>query len=543
MCGIAGFSLSPADVGSVNSRKLAHDLLLGIEHRGKDATGIAWWSKAGEVIIDKTDKTATEYLKLGRGSIGRSTHAAICHVRLATQGSKKNAVNNHPVRTGHITGVHNGVIWNDDELFEEMQCVRHGQVDTESIFAAIAHGEDKLDKDLLKRLEYISGSMAIGWFEDETPGILQLAKGEQSPLVVAVTASGSFIFASEWDAIEDATKAQGLVVKWQHHCQPGTYMKVEHGNITHTASFDPGDRAWDIVSYGGGGYYHRGEYFTSPTPIWLHGENTRTIDRDVFQKRIKHDWDAKKWAAAYHDREVNIAKLGDKAPLRTRAFASLYPGQFVMTTVGGECYDAEVIAMPKELTGGRYLLRVHIPGKQKWQDEVVLVEKYSTDIDVSFQEEKLAEADEEFAAEKRAIEEDEYQEWERKNAASLVTPNTVPTVLHESLETGATVLALPTGERDKFQKLADEVNNASGLAGTLPSRKAYAPNSEAGGAFSAESASLPRAQYDKAEIARLPLSSIVLDDETGEPVETTDYADGGGDNSLTAEAVEVLLNA
>ena len=46
---------------------------------------------------------------------------ALVHVRDYTKGHPSIAANNHPVRHGAVVGIHNGIIANDDELFE-----RHG---------------------------------------------------------------------------------------------------------------------------------------------------------------------------------------------------------------------------------------------------------------------------------------------------------------------------------------------------------------------------------------------------------------------------------
>jgi asparagine synthetase B (glutamine-hydrolysing) len=49
MCGIAGFSLSPEDAARVDGVKLTKAMVFEIEHRGRDATGVAWATQGGNV--------------------------------------------------------------------------------------------------------------------------------------------------------------------------------------------------------------------------------------------------------------------------------------------------------------------------------------------------------------------------------------------------------------------------------------------------------------------------------------------------------------
>ena len=45
-----------------------------------------------------------------------TTGQALIHVRDYTKGHPTIAANNHPVRHGRVTGIHNGIIANDEEL-------------------------------------------------------------------------------------------------------------------------------------------------------------------------------------------------------------------------------------------------------------------------------------------------------------------------------------------------------------------------------------------------------------------------------------------
>lgn len=235
MCGIAGFSLSPKD--NIDARKLAIDLLLDIESRGRDATGAAWWD-GGKVNVQKDALKAKEFVDFL--TMPQDARLAVLHTRAATQGTKRNCDNNHPVITGGIIGVHNGMAWNDDALFRRMDIEdrRIGEVDTEAIFAAIAYGQEldekgkpRLDEDLLEILKQVRGSAAVGWLNVQQPDFLHVARISSSPLVWAHTMNGSFVFGSTSEAVRHAIKEQDLKIDCLIDAKEGTHLLVQEGRI------------------------------------------------------------------------------------------------------------------------------------------------------------------------------------------------------------------------------------------------------------------------------------------------------------------------
>ena len=90
------------------------------------------------------------------------------------------SANNHPIRHGSVVGVHNGIIENDDELFEQHRIERaHPEmtVDSEIIFALaeLARGRTA------EALQKLYGSMATAWLDEGRPELL-LARGLGRPL-------------------------------------------------------------------------------------------------------------------------------------------------------------------------------------------------------------------------------------------------------------------------------------------------------------------------------------------------------------------------
>jgi len=206
MCGIAGlhkFGDEPITKGQVQS------LLLAIERRGNDATGIAAltgstlsWLKNDEpaqiFLKDKTnDKWIDEVLETNPDTV-------ILHTRLATQGTPRKNINNHPMTNGTCAVVHNGMISNDDFLFKDLKLERSAETDSDIIRAII--DSEGLTKKAIRTLSRMSGSAAIAVVHREFPKHFLLARSG-NPLIYAITKSGLMMWASEKQAIHKAQRS------------------------------------------------------------------------------------------------------------------------------------------------------------------------------------------------------------------------------------------------------------------------------------------------------------------------------------------------
>src|SRR3954471_24092169 len=171
MCGIAGYSLSASS--SVERTLAAQALLAGIAERGADAVGYAYRRGSRPVTNHKQRSGASALLE--RFVLPTSTTETLIHVRDYTKGHPRIEANNHPIRHGAVVGVHNGIIFNDDELMETHGFKRaepEMTVDSEAIFAlAEAH------KGAPGALEQLRGSMATAWLDERRPRTLFLARG------------------------------------------------------------------------------------------------------------------------------------------------------------------------------------------------------------------------------------------------------------------------------------------------------------------------------------------------------------------------------
>ncbi len=411
MCGISGFSLAAADAG-VDVDKLAKELLLGIEHRGKDATGAAYY-KDGTLMIHKGALPAKRFIQ--QLEIPDDATNVILHTRLGTQGSERDNKNNHPVANGGVVGVHNGIIYNDDDLFKYMGVEerRIGEVDSEAIFAAIAYGTElgedgkpRLAATVPEVLEQIKGSAAIAWqvVEGDT-GLLHLARINYSPVHVARTENGSFVFASTKYTIEAALKKLNIKIAEVDEMEEGTYLQIRDGSIVQTVSFTPGE-TWGTSRRGFGGTtrytstaphwsgYECGRDWTSPslgtgtataktdTAKSAKGPFTPWLSADPLQKHLAFmlrsvgagDEAVKPilgdaYFQEYRVREEAIEEyMKDLAcdpdaliGLMNEIQAYARPGDWVYTDLVKEEVIGQIVSLPSTFPTGDYILRVMVP--------------------------------------------------------------------------------------------------------------------------------------------------------------------------------------
>ncbi len=231
MCGIAGYSLDPDS--PVDRTIAARALLAGIAERGADAVGFAYRGRPRAVTVYKQRSGASGLIE--HVQIPESATQALVHVRDYTKGHPRIAANNHPVRHGAVVGVHNGIIVNDETLFEAHAIERAAPemtVDSEVIFALAERSRGRT----AAALEQLAGSMATAWLDEERPELVA-ARGMGRPLWVG-TAKGALFFASTRHALE-------LVERYTFHSLRkrelplGIVVAVENGRIVARDTFRP----------------------------------------------------------------------------------------------------------------------------------------------------------------------------------------------------------------------------------------------------------------------------------------------------------------
>lgn len=234
MCGIAGYSFGPAS--RMNRTLAAQALLAGIAERGADAVGYAH-RDVGQLEVHKQQTGASALLDAVL--VPSTTRQVLVHVRDYTKGHPTIAANNHPVRHGPVTGVHNGIIANDEELF-----ARHGierdepdmSVDSEIIFALVESRGTSPEV-----LEELVGAMAAAWIDERRPDVLHVARGMGRPLWIA-RGRHEVLFASTRAALEVAERALRTTFR-KTEVEEGRLLALEDGTLVEERRFTP-DRSY-----------------------------------------------------------------------------------------------------------------------------------------------------------------------------------------------------------------------------------------------------------------------------------------------------------
>jgi glucosamine 6-phosphate synthetase-like amidotransferase/phosphosugar isomerase protein len=211
----------------------AQALLAGIAERGADAVGYAYRRGRSPVTIHKQRSGASELLE--QVILPASATETLIHVRDYTKGHPRIEANNHPIRHGHVVGVHNGIIVNDDELMDQHGLERaHPEmtVDSEAIFALAEAHEGRAEA-----LEQLCGSMATAWLDERHPGTLFLARGVARPLWIG-TGHDETLFASTKAALEVAERYLRLKLRKQELAE-GTLVVIGDGQVLEQARFRP----------------------------------------------------------------------------------------------------------------------------------------------------------------------------------------------------------------------------------------------------------------------------------------------------------------
>ena len=210
MCGIAGFYVRNQE--GINLERLTDELLLGIQHRGEDATGLLAVTEGGQEVVLKKDNIPANFFVQMRDWLPKNLKMVLGHTRLSTQGDPKFMENNHPVQFKTCFATHNGMIYNDKEICDSVDDKRPAEVDSIAIPMLIAKCGFSAALDNIEKLE---GSWAIAVADPvNNPDELLLARGHSSPLVF-INHPKILIWASTRTAIAEAwEKAIGTPPAW-----------------------------------------------------------------------------------------------------------------------------------------------------------------------------------------------------------------------------------------------------------------------------------------------------------------------------------------
>jgi predicted glutamine amidotransferase len=225
VCGIGGFRRygnTPITKDNIDT------LLIGLEQRGNDATGIAIMRDDGKMWVLKDDEPAWKFVASKEYKELLDEHleharTIILHTRFASVGSPREHKNNHPMFKGHIALVHNGGINNHEELFRELKLERSAETDSDILRAIL--DEEGFTKKAIRTLNRCNGPAAIAAINPAMPEHLLLGRSG-SPLVCAKYGD-LLVWASEKHYIHKAMRpwADWLKLSFQE-------QKVEIGFLT-----------------------------------------------------------------------------------------------------------------------------------------------------------------------------------------------------------------------------------------------------------------------------------------------------------------------
>jgi glucosamine 6-phosphate synthetase-like amidotransferase/phosphosugar isomerase protein len=230
VCGIAGYSFGPRS--RVSRTLAAQALLAGIAERGADAVGYAF--RAGDEVSVHKQQTGASAL-LDCIALPEAAGEALVHVRDFTKGHPTILANNHPIRHGRVVGIHNGIIANDDDLFDRHGIARQEPemtVDSEAIFALVdSFGTSP------ETLAQLVGAMAAAWLDEREPGALHLARGVGRPLWIA-RGRHELLFASTRSALEVAEEALRTTFL-KSPVEEGRLLRVVDGTVAAERRWSP----------------------------------------------------------------------------------------------------------------------------------------------------------------------------------------------------------------------------------------------------------------------------------------------------------------
>jgi glucosamine--fructose-6-phosphate aminotransferase (isomerizing) len=205
------------------------------ESRGKEAAGIAF-SHGDALDVYKAPVPARQMLRSdgfkrlfrevgGDGENGGDGRLAfIGHSRLVTDGAREVNLNNQPVVSGGVVGIHNGIIVNHAKLWQKYPHLeRKYEVDSEIIFALLREHLDHgapLEEASQRTFSELEGAASIAaLFEDRDQLLLATNNGS----LYYRRANGTFVFASERYILDQLKEVPGETV----HVKPGQSVVID----------------------------------------------------------------------------------------------------------------------------------------------------------------------------------------------------------------------------------------------------------------------------------------------------------------------------
>ena len=222
MCALFGFLDYGKRVPWKVLQKLVQALANASEVRGNHASGIAY-NRPDRLSIFKRPLPAHKM----RFRIPEGTSAVMGHTRLATQGSQKKNINNHPFRGTAGTEfalAHNGVLWNDTALRTQLN-LSETPIETDSFIAVqLIESKQELTFDSLQFMaETVRGYFTFTVLDEDNN--LWFVKGESPLYLVHFPTLGLYIYTSTKEIFKEAMRLLRV------RLPKGEVVEVDEGEI------------------------------------------------------------------------------------------------------------------------------------------------------------------------------------------------------------------------------------------------------------------------------------------------------------------------
>jgi len=206
MCGIVGYN------GKEQAAPILLEGLEKLEYRGYDSAGLAVRNEQNPVEIVKAKGRLRVLSDKTNDGLALKGDCGIGHTRWATHGEpSENNAHPHASDDRNVTGVHNGIIENYQELKDKLS--RHGytfysQTDTEIAIKLIDYYIKKYQQgpvdSIGRAMTRIKGSYALAVMFKDYPEEIYVAR-KDSPMIIGVTEDATYM-ASDVPAILKYTR-------------------------------------------------------------------------------------------------------------------------------------------------------------------------------------------------------------------------------------------------------------------------------------------------------------------------------------------------
>ncbi len=239
MCGIFGFAITPkADITGKQLLRVIKTLCILSETRGKDASGLVLASPKSILVLKRPIRgsqliRSREFREFGKKllDISQASEPFIVmgHTRMVTNGNAEIHENNQPTIAKNMVCIHNGIVVNDESLWQEFEDLsRDFEIDTEVILALLRHYYQSLgniQSALIETFNKIIGANSVAIIPADLQCLL-LATSNGSLFTNMSDDKSIITFSSEKYILEKLGKKAGVQEKLPNRAilqlQPGS---------------------------------------------------------------------------------------------------------------------------------------------------------------------------------------------------------------------------------------------------------------------------------------------------------------------------------